>query len=324
MGDTRGRVVRIRRETADAVTVVIQPQTPWQGHSPGQYLRLGVELEGTCHWRAYSLTSAPGRQDGCISVTPRRVEGGRVSPYLCDGLSPGATVRLGGVEGGFTLPRRPPKRALFITAGSGITPVMSMLRTLAAARRLTDVVHIHCERLATRAMFAAELRVFAAAHSGYRLYSRATATDGRLNGAELDRLCADWRRRETFVSAPAGLRESIEARFRADGDPRRLHTESFQAGGHGRGAKRGRGGTIHLRNSGVQASSDGSEAILQAAEQAGVQIPHGCRLGICRSCVCRLRAGRVRDLRTGRVHGHPGEYLRACINAPEGAIELDL
>jgi ferredoxin len=74
----------------------------------------------------------------------------------------------------------------------------------------------------------------------------------------------------------------------------------------------------------VQATSDGSQSILAAGESAGATLPYGCRMGICHSCVGRLRAGQVRDLRTGRVHGQPGETLQTCINAPEGAVEIDL
>ena len=102
--ELRGRIERIERETSDAVTVLIKPGWEWPGHNPGQYLRLGIEVDGIHHWRAYSLTSDPRREDGCISITPKLVEGGKVSPFLFGGVRPGAIVRLGGVEGTFVLP----------------------------------------------------------------------------------------------------------------------------------------------------------------------------------------------------------------------------
>src|ERR1700751_4963411 len=91
--ELRGRVERIHRETADAVTIAIKPGWEWPGHRPGQYLRLGVEVDGVHHWRAYSLPSAPGRPDGCIAITPKLVHGGKVSPFLCSRLRPGTIVR---------------------------------------------------------------------------------------------------------------------------------------------------------------------------------------------------------------------------------------
>src|SRR5271157_610679 len=120
--ELRGRIERIEPASSDAVTVLIKPGWEWPGHRPGQYLRLGIEVDGRHHWRAYSLTSDPGRADGCISITPKLVRSGRVSPFLCERLRPGAIVRLGGVEGTFTLPDPAPRRLLFVSAGSGITP----------------------------------------------------------------------------------------------------------------------------------------------------------------------------------------------------------
>lgn len=102
--ERRGRIERIIRETADAATVVIRPGWNWPGHEPGQYVRVGVVVDGIDHWRAYSLTSEPGRRDGFISITPKVVEAGKVSPHLVRLARPGSIVRLGGVEGGFVLP----------------------------------------------------------------------------------------------------------------------------------------------------------------------------------------------------------------------------
>ena len=122
--ELRGRIERIERETDKAVTIVIKPGFEWEGHEPGQYLRVGVVVDGVHHWRAYSLTSDPGRSDGCICITPKLVEEGKVTPYFVRHAKPGALVRLGGVEGGFVLPDPLPDKLLFISAGSGVTPMV--------------------------------------------------------------------------------------------------------------------------------------------------------------------------------------------------------
>ncbi|MGH2903854.1 MAG: ferredoxin reductase [Solirubrobacteraceae bacterium] len=328
--ELRGRVERIERETPNAATVLIKPGWEWPRHRPGQYLRLGIEVDGVHHWRAYSLTSDPARADGCISITPKLVTGGKVSPFLFSGVRPGTIVRLGGVEGTFVLPDPLPagSKLLFVSAGSGITPIMSMLRALAREGKLEDVVHLHCARAEEEVIFGQELRELAAAHPGYRLHERLTGLQGRFTAEQLDGLCSDWRARETFLCGPAGLVEAIGGRWRADGEEAKLHVEHFQPdenGIHGLSpALRGEGGTIDFCASHVQASSDGEQPILAAGEQAGVKLPYGCRMGICHTCVGRLRSGQVRDLRTGRVYGQPGEMLRTCINAPEGAVEIEL
>ncbi len=322
--ELRGRIERIERETSDAVTVLIKPGWEWPGHRPGQYLRLGIEVDGIHHWRAYSLTSRPGRPDGCIAITPKLVESGKVSPFLFSRVKPGAIVRLGGVEGTFVLPDPLPPRLLFISAGSGITPIMSMLRHLAGREELRDVVHLHCSRTAEGVIFSRELAELAAENEGYRLQLRITGECGRIAPEGIEQLCPDWRDRETFLCGPAGLLDSMSERWRHEGDPARLHLEHFQPDERVGDGERGEGGSITFRKSGVEAHSDGEQPILQAGESAGATLPFGCRMGICHSCVGRLRTGQVRDLRTGRVHGQPGELLRTCINAPEGAIEIEL
>jgi len=322
--ELRGRVERVDAETDEAVTITIKPGWEWPGHRAGQYMRLGVEVDGRFHWRAYSLTSDPGRRDGCITITPKLVHAGTVTPFLCGRLRPGTIVRLGGVEGTFVLPEEVPERLLFISAGSGVTPIASMLRSLDAEGKLRDVAHIHSARYPHTAIFAEELRAIAARRPGYRLTPRHSGAEGRLRPEELDEICPDWRERETFVCGPSGLLAAIKARFEADGDPARLHHEHFQPDALIDRSSQGCGGTISLCASGIETTSDGSEPILVAGERAGATMPFGCRMGICHSCVGRLRSGQVRDLRTGAVSGAAGEIVRTCINAPEGPIEIDL
>src|SRR5436189_1028903 len=151
--ELRGRVERIERQAGNAATIVIRPGYEWEGHQPGQYIRIGVVVDGVFHWRAYSLTSDPDHPSGCVSVTPKLVEGGKVTPYLLRKARPGEVLRLGGVEGDFTLPDPPPRSILFITAGSGITPIMSMLRHLDRQDAIGDIVHLHSDRTPNDVIF---------------------------------------------------------------------------------------------------------------------------------------------------------------------------
>jgi ferredoxin-NADP reductase len=251
------------------------------------------------------------------------VQEGKVSPFLCGRVKPGTIVRLGGVEGTFVLPDPLPRRLLFVSAGSGVTPIMSMLRSIVAAGRLQDVVHVHCARSAAGVIFGEELRELDARHPGYRLHERITAEQGRVGADQLESLCADWREREAFVCGPTGVMRAMGELWAREGERERLHVEHFQPHEY-EDAEAGAGGTISFCASDVLADADGRESILAAGERAGASLPYGCRMGICHSCVGRLRSGRVRDLRTGRVHGQPGEMLQTCVNAPEGAVELDL
>ena len=322
--ELRGRIERIQRETDDAATILIKPGWEWEGHEPGQYLRIGLVVDGVHHWRAYSLTSDPGRPDGCISITPKLVPEGKVSPHLTRVAKPGSIVRLGGVEGVFKLPDERPDKLLFISAGSGVTPIMSMIRALARADELDDVVLLHSARHRDDVIFGTELQRLDERHPGFRLHLQLTDDMGRMGPEDLDELCPDWREREAFISGPAELLDALDEHWETHGDCDRLHMERFQPIVGGDDAEHGDGGTIKFLDSDLEAESDGSQPILVAGEEAGGTLPFGCRMGICHTCVGKLCSGKVRDLRTGKVTGSDGEMIRTCVNAPEGPVEIAL
>jgi ferredoxin-NADP reductase len=322
--ELRGRIAAIDHETPNAATVLIKPGYRWGGHEPGQYLRIGLDIRGVRHWRAYSLTSDPARPDGLISITVKHVDAGQVSPYLVRRGRPGTIVSLGGVEGEFLLPERLPEKLLFISAGSGITPIISMLRHLDQKDELGDVVLLHSARHADDVIFGSELRALSDRHRRFVLYEQHTGENGRMGPSDLDRLCEDWRDRETYLSGPTEMLNAFDEHYEQAGIEARLHMERFQPKlGLGDGDE-GEGGTIKFLKSDCEAQSDGSKPILVAGEDAGLNLPYGCREGICHTCVGELRAGRVRDLRSGKVYGQEGEVIRTCISAPEGPIEIEL
>jgi ferredoxin-NADP reductase len=322
--ELRGRIEQIRHETANAATVWIKPGYSWPGHKPGQYLRIGMDINGVRHWRAYSLSSEPDRPDGLISVTVKCVESGKVSPFLVRSARPGTIVSLGGVEGDFVLSEPPPERLLFITAGSGVTPVMCMLRHLDRSDAMGDAVLLHSAWHTDDVIFGPELRSLASRHSAFRFHEQLTRERGRMGPADLDELCPDWREREAYISGPRDMLEAFVEHWKEHGDCDRLHVERFQPKlGLGQ-AGEGEGGTIKFLMSGCETESDGHMTILVAGEEAGLELPYGCREGICHTCVGELRSGRVRDLRNGQVYGQEGEVIRTCISAPEGPVEIDL
>lgn len=322
--ELQGEVVHVRRETPLCRTLVIKPSFRWPGHQPGQYLRIGVEIDGVRHWRAYTLTSDPGHPEGWISISVRRVEGGKLSPFFTRQAGVGTVVFLGEVEGSFCLPDPAPEKLLFLSAGSGITPIFGLLRELERRGPLGDVVHVHSERQEEEVLFADLLRGMERRHPGYVRHERLTSEQKRIAPKDLDKLCPDWRERETFLSGPPGLLEAMTAHWDSEGIRERLRVEHFQpfAGDGGEGGL-GEGGTVRFRVTDFEATCDGQTSILVGGEEAGGQLTYGCRMGVCHTCICKLVSGRVRDMRTGQVHGEPGEMIRTCINAPEGDIVVD-
>ena len=306
--DLRARVEAIVPEASGAATLILKPSRGWNGHLPGQYLGLGVDIDGVRHWRTYSITS-PDR----VSITVKAL--GLVSDHLVRRTPVGTVLHLRAATGDFTW--RPGRPALFLTAGSGITPAMGMLRGLAGQGALPDIAHLHSALTRDDVIFGSELRALDASHPAYRLEERHTDNDGLLQMSELDSVVPDWRLRETWVCGPAGLLDAVESHWASAGLTERLHVERFAPilrGGGGSGA-------IEFARSGITAQAD--TTLLEAGESAGVLMPSGCRMGICFGCVVPLLQGQVRDVRTGDVHGEPGDLVQTCISTPAGDCSLD-
>jgi ferredoxin-NADP reductase len=198
---------------------------------------------------------------------------------------------------------------------------MAMLRWLDRTAAMPDVVHLHSARSPEEAIFAQELEGLTARHARYRVTQRATSADGRIEPPQLEQLCGDWREREAFACGPGGMLEALRGHYEQVGLRARLHLESFEHMLAGEVV--GTGGPITFARSRVEAYGDGTTPILVAGERAGAVLPFGCRMGICHTCVGKLRQGRVRDLRTGELTV-AGTEIRTCVNAAEGAVALEL
>ena len=327
----RGRIVEVIPETADAATLVIKPGADWAGHVPGQYLRVGVDVDGVRQWRAYSLTHGAlshGGRAGHLSITVKAVPDGIVSTYLVRDAKPGTIVHLEQAAGEFVLPTDS-GRFLMVTAGSGITPVIGMLRNLfpsTAAGVLRparsagyDIVVLHVAPSEPDSIFLRDPQALDAA-GAIRLIARYDDAHGVLDVDSLADLVPDLAERTTLACGPAGLLDALQAHHDAAG--LELLTEQFRVSR----VVAGEGGSVTFNQSGTTLEADGATPILDAAEAAGVLMPSGCRMGVCFGCVLPLREGAVRDLRNGDVTtAAPGDdvTVQTCINAAAGPCEFD-
>ena len=255
-----------------------------------------------------------------ITITVKAMPEGFLSTHLVGGVAPGTIVRLAAPQGNFVMPDPAPASVLFITAGSGITPVMSMLRTLARRDQITDVVHLHSAPTESDVMFAAELAKMQTGYEGYRLRLRSTRTEGRLDLSRLGDEVPDWRERQTWACGPEGMLNDAERVWTAAGIAEQLHLERFAVS---KAAAHGQGGTVQFARSQKTVTVDGATPLMDAGEDVGIQMPFGCRMGICQSCVVSLLDGHVRDLRTGAEH-EPGSRVQTCISAASGDCVLDV
>ncbi|WP_241248897.1 ferredoxin reductase [Rhodococcus sp. X156] len=318
--ELRGKVVKVVKETDTAATLVIKPGWGWSfDYKPGQYVGIATQLEGHWYWRSYSLTSSPRRDQGHISITVKATPEGFVSNHLVNGVEPGSIVRLASPKGDFTLPDPPPAKALFLTAGSGITPVMGMLRTLKRRGGMTDILLIHSAPDAADMLFREELKQLEADFPTFRLHEQLTREKGKLQLKDLGEVCPDWTERQTWACGPAPMLDSAEEHWKQHNLSEQLHMERFTVALSGGG---GEGGTVTYQVSDKTIEVDGATTLLDAGEKAGIQMPFGCRMGICQSCVVPLLEGSVRDLRSGQDH-HEGDRIQTCVSAAAGDCVLE-
>ncbi|MDP7705326.1 MULTISPECIES: ferredoxin reductase [unclassified Mycobacterium] len=319
--ELRGLIVGVQPETEDSATVTIKPGWGFSGdYQAGQYVGIGLRIDGRWHWRSYSLTSVPRRDNKHITITVKATPEGFLSTHLVDGVKPGTIVRLAAPKGDFALPEPPPEKILFITAGSGITPVMAMLRTFQSRRQQADIVHIHSAPSESDVIFHDELRELERSQPGYRLHLQLTGTQGHLNLDELADIAADWKERPAWVCGPSALLDDAEKLYeKADlGD--QLHMERFTIAATDKG---GEGGTVTFSVSDKTVEIDGATSLLDAGEQVGIQMPFGCRMGICQTCVLPLESGHVRDFRSGTEH-REGDRIQTCISTASGDCTLKI
>ena len=319
VGEARAEVTAIRRQTARSVTVTLRPNGAWAGFEAGQFVRAGFELGGVRRTRAYS--PAGSVHGHALELTITEHPGGAVSPRLVHELAPGATVFLSQAQGAFVLPEPRPQRLVLISGGSGVTPVMAMLRTLADEGHGGDVRFVHYARTRDDWLYADEARQLAGAVH-YR-HTRGPGADDRLDADGLAALAGDPSGAHVAVCGPPALLEATREAWTAiGGAPGRLLAETFTAPRLSVTGAAANGTVRFLRSDKAARITAGT--LLEQAEAAGLEPAYGCRMGICKTCTCRKTAGAVRNLRTGAVSEEQDEDIQLCVSVPAGDVALEL
>jgi len=324
-GECRAEVLRVERLTPESVTLRLRPNRAWRGFQAGQFINVAVEIDGVRHERCYSPASPEGQRE--IEVTVKRHPEGLVSSFLVDRARQGMVLGLSAADGEFRLPRSRPSSVLLIGGGSGMTPLMAILRTLLAEGYERPIGLLHYAPDPDRALYRDELALLAAERPNFTLlrsYTRAPGAgelDGHFSPVHLPRAEPSFAEAETFACGPPTLLNAVRGTW-ANGLEHRLHVESFlpptfaPVGEPGEGA-------IRFTDSGVEVENSGAP-LLEQAEAAGLRPAFGCRMGICHTCTCRKVSGTHKDLISGEVSQVPDQEIRLCISAPLGDISVEL
>ncbi len=324
----QARVVDVWDETKNARTLTLRPGRIWRRHRAGQHIRVGVPIDGKQYIRTYSISSSPERTDFCITITVKAMEGGRMSTHLVRNLRKGAYLPISLPQGEFVLPYAMPVLPLFITAGSGITPVMSMLRDYVAVGNMPDIVHMHYAPHAYDVIFGKELQELQERFPLYhyhpiytRVLGEGSSKSNYFSEEQLKSYCPDSAKRDVWACGPQPLLSSVEAHFTSHGRAKYLHIERFRAP-VAKLEGEVRGGKVHFLKEGKTVTADGKTPLLRVMEDAGMNPSHGCRMGLCHTCDIPLKAGSVRDLRSGEILSEAGSLIQICVCAAAGDCEF--
>jgi ferredoxin-NADP reductase len=322
--EVRARVVDVHREVdvpghPPVATITLQPTSTWRGHRAGQHVQLGVEVDGARRTtRVFTISSPDSRPGDRFTITLRANPEGVVSRYLVERARPGTMVHLSQAQGEFVLPDQVPEHVLLVSGGSGITPVMSMLRSLQRRTHRGRVTFVHFAQSPEHQIFAAELEEVRRSGHGVDVHLlHPELGDPNLSPAFLDRLVPGYRAVPTWACGPAPLIEAVGAAY--DGS-QSLRVEHFQPP---RTSGTSAEGDVAFARSGQEAPNTGA-TLLEQAEALGLTPEFGCRMGICFSCTAVKRDGVVRNVLTGEESSSTEEEIRVCVSAPVGSCVVDL
>src|ERR1700739_96248 len=303
-GVTSVKVADIIEETADAKTLRLVGEKPLLfSYRPGQFVTLLLTIDGEYIERSYSVSSSPSRRHG-LELTVKRVPGGRVSNWLCDHVTVGDRLTIKGPAGKFSCYDCPASKMLLISAGSGITPVMSMSRWIIDTISDADVKFLVSFKSPADIIFRKELELISARHACFRVAVTLTSAwrgrteswtglTGRFDKSMIQALVPDLDQRHVFLCGPEPFAAEVRRILQELGfDHAKLHSESF-------GSSRVAGGSkrvpkplalseprhrVHFIKSDRTVETDETVTLLELAEAHGIEMDYACRTGSCAEC----------------------------------------
>lgn len=328
-------VVRIDSETADAVSLWLRPNASFAGFEAGQHVNLSMTIDGVVHTRSYSFSNAP-TADGLIRLTIKQTANGLVSRFAVNQLKVGAVVELGDVFGDMTLAHTQPNLTeqrptlLLLAAGSGITPMMSLIESLEAQAWPADVTLMSWARNQEDVLFDTALKSKTNEHFKYvrLLESGANKAEGDLAGrpsaAQFETVAGGMLdNSDVYACGPDGFMTALRGIL---GDtPKSFHAESFTPMALSVDENTEvKTFTVTLTKSNRILEVSNNKPLLKALQEQGINPPHGCGMGICNTCSCEKLTGTTQNMQNKSVCGSNNTALRLCINAAQGPVSLDL
>ncbi len=337
---------QVRAETLDVKSFLFRTRAPKLFRfRPGQFLTLELEIGGEAINRCYTISSSPARPD-TLSITVKRHPGGIVSNWLHDTLKPGTEIKALGPAGEFSCTLHPAQKYLFLSGGSGITPLMSMARAHYDLGEDHDIVFVHSARSPRDVIFRQELAAMVHGLPHFRTAFVCETTDsepdftehtGYLTLPMLRAITRDFAQREIFCCGPAPYMAAVRALLQGIGfDMKHYHEESFSFGELSptvtvsaappamTAAAEG-GFKIEFTKSGQTIVCGPDQFILEAAKAAGMRLPFSCAQGLCGTCKSKKLSGDVAMTHQGGIRKREIDagMILPCCSKPLSDVVLE-
>lgn len=336
----------VRRETHDVVTFVFEAAQPRRfAYRPGQFMTFEFEVGGQTINRCYTIASSPMRPYR-IAITVKRTAGGAVSGWLHDTLKPGMSVKALGPMGDFTSAAHPAAKYLFLSAGSGVTPLMSMTRAHYDLASDADIAFVHSARSPADLIFEDELALMARERPSLKVTSICNADApgrpwngyrGRLDLARLELIVPDFREREVFVCGPTPYMAGVQAMLAQAGfDMARHHQESFDFAElvaddphavviDAPGEAPAKTFKVEFTQSRRSIDCPEDRFVLETAKAAGMRLPSSCAKGMCGTCKSRLISGTVEMSPAGGIRQREIDQglILICCSKPTSDLVIE-
>ncbi|MAA65229.1 MAG: oxidoreductase [Alteromonadaceae bacterium] len=326
-GFVAARVESVIDETADTRTFLLQPSSRWHGFRAGQHINIIVDSGGVRHHRTFTVSSTPAqwRTDGTITLTIKRAPGGRITNWMHDHLQAGATIGISEAFGDFDLPAGP-SPLLYIAGGSGITPVLSHLATLADSPYAAPVSLLYYVRTEADVIGAEILNSLAANWPALTvsIFHTEVGDDSQHINPSHFKNIPELSERQVYLCGPKGLMDRVDELLAPFGLRDDQINKTFFSAPTSVPLDTPLGGAITFTRSSVNVESDGDAPLLEIAEAADLTPAYGCRMGICHQCSCKKTEGTVINRLTGKASGPGEETIQLCISVPQGPVSIDI
>lgn len=329
------KVVSLVWQNSKIYTLTLKPKRKqFRGFTAGQYVHLETSINGQRLLRTFSISSAPEtfERHGIIQLSIREQITGKVTPWLCRYAEVDSYLHISQAQGEF-IPRNTTKPSLYIAAGSGITPILSMLLQASEAEPKRDLTQCHLFYFVSDANdlgFQEDLERIRASKLNIHIFS--TQDSGHFSKTHLRNLPLSPEQYEAYICGPGNMIESTQSILKEAGlDERSQHFEYFglphrhaQSDTQDDESNREKSITFHHSKRHVRQPKNDQRTLLEIAEDAALSPLSGCRIGVCHQCACKKTSGRIRNIRTNTVSDSGMEEIQLCISTPIDDVALEL